>query len=89
MNIKTLTTLASTMLLAVFMAACGGNDPAAQQAGTPAAAEQEDHEHGEGTHTHEMPADTAGTYADTTGAFFSEEDSADAEHAHGSDTHEH
>ena len=88
MKAKTLTTLVSTMLLALFLAACGGNDPAAQEAGTPAA-EQEDHEHGEGTHTHEMPADTAGTYADTTGAFFSEEDSAEADHAHGSDTHEH
>jgi hypothetical protein len=36
-----------------------------------------------------MGADTAGTYTDTTGAFFSDDDTTDAGHEHGADTHTH
>ena len=46
----------------------------------------DDHEHGPNTHTHDEPivADTAGTYVDSTSAFFDED-----EHEHGEDTHTH
>lgn len=94
MKLKILT-LASTILLAFTLTACGGNgaEPGESAATAEGAdhehAEEADHEHGVGTHTHEAAADTAGTYADTTGAFFSEDDSAAADHAHGPDTHEH
>jgi hypothetical protein len=88
MSMKTLTTFASTALLALFLTACGGNS-SAREAGSSADPEDEAHEHGAGTHTHEMGADTAGTYTDTTGAFFSDDDTTDAGHEHGADTHTH
>lgn len=85
---KTLTTFASTALLALSLTACGGNGQA-PDAGSSAHNEDGAHEHGSETHTHDMPADTAGTYADTTSAFFSDEDSTDSDHQHGAGTHEH
>lgn len=74
--------------LALGTAACGGGDSggAAQPA-----AEQDDHEHGDDTHTHEpAAADTAGTYIDTTGAdlFEEQEDGDDHEHSDSTHTHE-
>ncbi len=81
-------TLGAAFCLAFFLTACGGD---ATETAAPAATEEEDHghEHGPESHTHDMTADTAGTYADTSGAFFSEEDSTSASHEHGPDSHTH
>jgi hypothetical protein len=88
MRMKTLTTFASTALLALFLTACRGGSQTSD-ASSSAHAADEAHDHGADTHTHEMAADTAGTYADSTGAFFSGQDSTDDGHAHGADTHVH
>ena len=90
--IKTLPMLASTLLLAFTLTACGDEADSQVEGGAAAAAAAEaGHEHGADTHTHEVVADTAGTYVDSTGAFFGEGDAAeaDADHVHGPETHEH
>jgi hypothetical protein len=73
-------------------AACTPDDPE-QSAATPTTAGEEAHEHGEDTHTHPATAaDTAGTYVDSTNAFFGDApDRAqeDADHEHGPETHTH
>jgi hypothetical protein len=68
--------------LSFFVSACGAS---------------QDHEHGPDTHTHEEEAagtaargDTAGTYVDTTGAFFDDTTGVrSGDHEHGPDTHTH
>ena len=75
--------LSTLLLLIVGLSAC-------QQ--DPSHAAGEDHEHGPDTHTHAEPmaADTAGTYVDSTAAFFDEDEhAADGDHEHGPDTHTH
>lgn len=82
----------TALLLVLGTAACGGADPAHGPDTHTHAAEGEDHAHGEDTHTHEpMAADTAGTYVDTTGAFFEDEpaDADSTDHEHGEHTHTH
>lgn len=88
MSMNSLTTFASAVLLALLLTACGGNGTE-PDAGSSTQAAEEAHEHGPDTHTHEMTPDTAGTYADTSGTFFRDEDSTNADHEHGADTHVH
>lgn len=84
MSTKILTTFASTALLALSLTACGGSSSESS-----AHVEDEAHEHSAETHTHERGADTAGTYTDTTGAFFSDDDTTAAGHEHDAETHTH
>ena len=78
----------SVLVLSGALAACGGSHT---HDGS------EDHEHGDDTHTHEAaPADTAGTYVDSTGAFFNADSDSlheaheeEGDHEHGEETHSH
>lgn len=92
---RTALPLLVALFLALGTAACAGDD---HEHGADththeeaAQAEADDHEHGEGTHTHDaMVADTAGTYVDTTGAFFKEDTPpAGDDHEHGAESHTH
>lgn len=94
---NTFLSLLAALLLTLMATACGGDDDHAHGEDTHTHAEEEAHEHGEDTHTHAATAaDTAGTYVDSTGAFFDDDPQdhheADAQgeaHAHGEDTHTH
>ncbi len=68
-----------TVLLMLVFSACGQDH---------AHVEAEAHEHGPDSHTHgeAVATDTAGTYVDSTAAFFGEDDD---DHEHGPETHEH
>ena len=79
------------VVLLLSAAACG-DESHEHGAETHTHQAEEAHAHGEGTHTHEATADTAGTYVDTTNAFFEAEPDSSGEggdHAHGPDTHTH
>lgn len=68
-------TFMMVLLAITLISACGNSHTHA---------EEEAHEHGPETHTHSEVADTAGTYVDSTAAFFGDEG-----HEHGPETHEH
>lgn len=80
-----------TLVFLTLFSACSNNSHSH--------AAEEDHEHGPDTHTHDEPvaADTAGTYVDSTSAFFDNEaaegedhhEGEDADHEHGPETHTH
>ena len=69
-----------------FLPACAGNETREDE--SDATAQDDAHEHGDATHTHDPAAeDTTGMDVDDSGTFF-DSDSTE-QHEHGDDTHTH